>query len=101
MRRAQASPKASLSASSLLVPDSAAGFLPRCALARAAPLLASSALQHLRSLAWPQNASAPRRYNAEDVQLLSWAPKSYLYKGFMSHEECDHFIKAVRKGAKT
>ena len=30
-----------------------------------------------------------------EVQQLSWAPRLFLYKGFLSDEECDHLIEMV------
>jgi hypothetical protein len=29
------------------------------------------------------------------VTQLSWTPRVFLYEGFLSDEECDHFIKLV------
>ncbi|OWM71607.1 hypothetical protein CDL15_Pgr005794 [Punica granatum] len=30
------------------------------------------------------------------VTQLSWNPRAFLYRGFMSHEECDHLIKLAK-----
>lgn len=30
------------------------------------------------------------------VQLSAWKPRAYLYKGFLSEEECDHIIQKAR-----
>ena len=30
-----------------------------------------------------------------EVQQLSWSPRAFLAKGFLSDEECEHIIKIV------
>jgi hypothetical protein len=35
------------------------------------------------------------------VELLSWKPRAYLYHNFLTHEECDHIIKASSSGGPT
>jgi prolyl 4-hydroxylase len=30
------------------------------------------------------------------VTQLSWTPRVFLYEGFLSDEECDHFIKLAK-----
>jgi hypothetical protein len=32
------------------------------------------------------------------VEVLSWKPRAYLYHNFLTHEECDHIIKASIRG---
>jgi len=32
-----------------------------------------------------------------EVQHLSWSPRAFLLKGFLSDEECDHLIEMVRR----
>ena len=34
-----------------------------------------------------------------EVVHLSWSPRAFLLKGFLSDEECDHLIKLVRGAA--
>ncbi|WOK93963.1 putative prolyl 4-hydroxylase 6 [Canna indica] len=36
-------------------------------------------------------------YDPARVTQISWRPRIFLYKGFLSDEECDHIIKLARK----
>ncbi|XP_072951534.1 probable prolyl 4-hydroxylase 6 [Typha angustifolia] len=38
----------------------------------------------------------PDFYDPARVTQLSWRPRAFLYKGFLSHEECDHLIKLAK-----
>ena len=35
-----------------------------------------------------------------EVVHLSWSPRAFLLKGFLSDEECDHLIKLVGGGSR-
>ncbi|XP_008808711.2 probable prolyl 4-hydroxylase 6 isoform X2 [Phoenix dactylifera] len=35
----------------------------------------------------------PSFYDPKPVTQLSWRPRAFLYRGFLSYEECDHLIK--------
>ncbi|KAG1347556.1 Prolyl 4-hydroxylase 2 [Cocos nucifera] len=35
----------------------------------------------------------PSFYDPKRVTQLSWSPRAFLYRGFLSYEECDHLIK--------
>ncbi|ONK74897.1 uncharacterized protein A4U43_C03F11240 [Asparagus officinalis] len=37
-----------------------------------------------------------RSFDPTRVTQLSWRPRAFLYKGFLSHEECDHLISLAR-----
>jgi hypothetical protein len=48
------------------------------------------------------NAGQPTRPNRQEewrgeVTLLSWRPRAFLYRGFLSDEECDHIIALVSR----
>ena len=49
-------------------------------------------------------AAAEEHYTTGDdsrrpwVEVLSWKPRAYLYHNFLTHEECDHIIKASSRG---
>jgi hypothetical protein len=49
-------------------------------------------------------AEAEEHYTTGDdsrrpwVEVLSWKPRAYLYHNFLTHEECDHIIKASSGG---
>ena len=49
-------------------------------------------------------AEAEEHYTTGDdsrrpwVEVLSWKPRAYLYHNFLTHEECDHIIKASIRG---
>ena len=36
-----------------------------------------------------------------EVEQVSWSPRAFLYKKFLSEEECDHLINHVRKPGAT
>ncbi|KAK1314672.1 hypothetical protein QJS10_CPA06g01608 [Acorus calamus] len=38
----------------------------------------------------------PFGFDPTRVTQLSWHPRAFLYKGFLSHDECDHLIKLAR-----
>ncbi|KAJ6813623.1 prolyl 4-hydroxylase 2 precursor [Iris pallida] len=51
----------------------------------------------------PSSSSSSERERGRDVLLdptrvtqLSWRPRAFLYKGFLSHQECDHLIALAR-----
>jgi prolyl 4-hydroxylase len=39
-------------------------------------------------------AAAPP-FNASRVRAVSWRPRVFVYKGFLSDDECDHLVKLV------
>ncbi|XP_020080831.1 probable prolyl 4-hydroxylase 7 [Ananas comosus] len=40
--------------------------------------------------------SEPTFYDPARVSRLSWRPRAFLYRGFVSHEECDHLIELAK-----
>ncbi|KAJ7974475.1 Prolyl 4-hydroxylase alpha-like protein [Quillaja saponaria] len=36
------------------------------------------------------------KFDPTGVTQLSWHPRAFIYKGFLSHEECDHLITLVK-----
>ncbi|KAJ4760555.1 2-oxoglutarate (2OG) and Fe(II)-dependent oxygenase superfamily protein [Rhynchospora pubera] len=47
-----------------------------------------------------KKVQAPGSFDPASVVTLSWKPRIFLYKGFLSHEECDHIIKLARSKLK-
>ncbi|XP_072951891.1 probable prolyl 4-hydroxylase 6 [Typha angustifolia] len=41
----------------------------------------------------PQGKPKSESFDAAKVTQISWKPRAFLYKGFLSDEECDHLIK--------
>uniref|UniRef100_A0A2P2ILZ7 procollagen-proline 4-dioxygenase n=1 Tax=Rhizophora mucronata TaxID=61149 RepID=A0A2P2ILZ7_RHIMU len=37
-----------------------------------------------------------KAFDPTRVSQLSWRPRAFLYKGFLSHEECDHLVTLAR-----
>ncbi|CAL9182759.1 unnamed protein product [Musa hybrid cultivar] len=44
----------------------------------------------------PIGIAQPDFYDPRRVTQISWRPRIFLYKGFLSDEECDHIIKLAR-----
>ncbi|CAL9149508.1 unnamed protein product [Musa hybrid cultivar] len=44
----------------------------------------------------PVGVAEPSFYDPNRVTQPSWRPRIFLYKGFLSDEECDHIIKLAR-----
>ncbi|RZR92186.1 hypothetical protein BHM03_00020458 [Ensete ventricosum] len=44
----------------------------------------------------PVGVAEPSFYDPNGVTQLSWRPRIFLYRGFLSDEECDHTIKLAR-----
>ncbi|KAF3330219.1 prolyl 4-hydroxylase subunit alpha-1-like protein [Carex littledalei] len=40
-----------------------------------------------------QTVQAPGSFDPRHIVTVSWKPRIFLYKGFLSNEECDHIIK--------
>lgn len=47
---------------------------------------------------WTERLCSERQVEwSGEVQQLSWAPRLFLYKGFLLDEECDHLIEMVTR----
>ncbi|KAJ8459296.1 hypothetical protein OPV22_032222 [Ensete ventricosum] len=44
----------------------------------------------------PVGVAEPSFYDPNGVTQLSWRPRIFLYRGFLSDEKCDHTIKLAR-----
>lgn len=36
-----------------------------------------------------------REIEPDHIELISWAPKAWLYRGFLSDAECEHLIRTA------
>lgn len=43
-----------------------------------------------------EDAAPSVRFDPTRVTQLSWHPRAFLYKGFLTHEECEHLIKLAK-----
>ena len=41
----------------------------------------------------PNSNAFLQTHSLENVEVLSWSPRVFLYKGFLTPEECDHIIE--------
>ncbi|RZR97596.1 hypothetical protein BHM03_00026824 [Ensete ventricosum] len=47
----------------------------------------------------PIGIAEPDFYDPRRVIQISWRPRIFLYKGFLSDEECDHIVKLVERSS--